>query len=66
MNNEPVSIWAAINAALIATWNIVALLAEFEPELSQLVNVALGAWVLVISFYVRSRVTPVGTNTTDV
>ena len=57
MNTEPVSITAAITAAIQATLAIL-LFVDVDPELVGALQVALIAWVGVIAVIVRSRVTP--------
>lgn len=59
MNTEPVRLWALINAALLATLNVLALVFKWGPELLAGLNLAVGAWVAAIGEYVRSKVTPV-------
>jgi hypothetical protein len=55
---EPVSIVAALNAALIATVNLIAYLGDWSDTATQLVNIAIAAWVVTISMIVRREVTP--------
>ena len=59
MGKEPVAIISAINAALAATWGVLIIALDIEPELAGAVTVALGAWVGVAGAIVRQRVTPV-------
>lgn len=58
MNNEPVAIGAAINAAITATLAIL-LFVGVDPELVGALTLAATAWVAVAAAIVRSRVTPV-------
>lgn len=61
MNSEPVTITQALNAALIATFNVIAIVASIDATTAAAVNIALGAWVLVIGFFLRQKVTPIVT-----
>lgn len=56
---EPVTVWGAINAALIATWGIIdASVPSIPDTVSGAVTTAIGAWVLVASFIARRSTTP--------
>lgn len=56
--NEPVSLTQAISAALLATVNVLALLFGWSAETTAALNLAVGAWVAVAGFWLRSQVTP--------
>lgn len=58
MNQEPVSIIAAINAAITATLAIL-LFVGVAPELVGALTLAATAWIGVAAAFVRSRVRPV-------
>jgi hypothetical protein len=58
MSTEPVSVIAAITAALTSTIAI-ALFFGADPELVAAVTLAVTAWVGVAAAVVRSKVTPV-------
>lgn len=55
---EPVTLSAAITAALLATVNLLAYLLDWSDTATQLVNICVAAWVLVASMVVRQMVTP--------
>lgn len=58
MNQEPVAITAAINAAITATLAIL-LFVGISPELVGALTLAATAWIGVVAAVVRARVTPV-------
>ena len=55
---QPVTVWGAINAALVSTWGVIVLAADVPSDISGAVTAAIGAWVLVASFVARRRTTP--------
>ena len=55
---EPVTVWGAINAALVATWGVIVLAAGIRPDIAGAVTTMIGAWVLAASFIARRRTTP--------
>ena len=57
MTNEPVSVFAAINAAVVATLAIL-MFAGVDPDLVGAITLAATAWIGVAAVVVRSRVTP--------
>lgn len=58
LRNEPVTFSAALTAALIATVNVLAIIFSWDEAIVAGLNLAIGAWVLVISLVVRQWVTP--------
>jgi len=56
VDSEPVTIMAAINAAIASTLGVLTITGVLEPEVAGAIGAALGAWILVGSFFVRSRV----------
>lgn len=58
MNTEPVSIVAALNAAVVATLAIL-MFVGVDPELVGALTLAVTGWIGVGAAIVRSRVTPV-------
>jgi len=58
MNDEPVTSGGVLNAAILATVNVLALVLDWEASIVAAVNLAVGAWVVAIAFFVRSKVTP--------
>jgi len=56
--NEPVSMYAAITAAVTATVNLLGLLFSWSGDLIASLNLCLIAWVGVGAYVVRGRVTP--------
>lgn len=59
LKNEPVGLPSLLTAALVATWNVIVLVADLEPELAAGVNITIGAWIAVLAWWMRSKVTPV-------
>jgi len=57
-NTEPVTLAAALNAALVATVNLLAIIFNWEADVIAGLNLVLGAWIAVVAFFVRQRVTP--------
>lgn len=55
---EPVRLISLLNAALIATFAIVAYVTKMAPEARALVSTALVAWVAVAGEIARSKVVP--------
>lgn len=62
LTTEPVTLPAVLTAALVATWNVLVIIFDIDPDLAAAVNIMLGAWVGVLAFWVRSRVSPVRTH----
>jgi hypothetical protein len=58
LKNEPVGLVAAVNAALLATWGVVVVIAEIGPEVAGSITVMIGAWVGVGGWFVRRLVEP--------
>jgi hypothetical protein len=56
MVREPARVAALVNAALIATVNLVAYLLEWAGDTVVLVNIVVAAWVAVAGELVRARV----------
>jgi len=56
---EPVSVTTLLTAAVVATINAVAIILEWSADLTAGLNLAAAAWVAVLGFFLRSRVTPV-------
>jgi fatty acid desaturase len=56
--NEPVTLAGAITAAITATINLLALVFGWDGTIVAGLNLAIGAWVVVVSFIVREKVTP--------
>lgn len=56
--NEPVTVAGAINAAILATTAVLALVLSWDASVVAAVNIALSAWIIVIALVVRSVVTP--------
>ena len=57
---EPVTLASAITTALLVTVALLAFIFQWSGELVGLINIVIGAWVVVISLVVRQRVTPNG------
>lgn len=60
MNNEPVTITAAINAALVSSWGLLVLIFDISDSISAAVSVMMSTWIIAIALIVRGKVTPVG------
>jgi len=61
MEDEPVTLVAAINGAIGATVGVLTITGVVSPEVGGSLAIALGAWVLVgARLLVRPRVTPNG------
>lgn len=58
MNQEPVAIVSLVNAALAATIAVLALVLDWSTDFTAGLTAALGAWVLVVGAFLRSKVTP--------
>jgi hypothetical protein len=55
---EPVRLMSLINAALVASFAIVAYVTSLTPEATALITTALAAWVAVAGEIARSKVVP--------
>jgi len=58
-NTEPVALTTALTAAVVATINVLAIVLEWSTDLTAGLNIAAAAWVAVLGFFLRGRVTPV-------
>lgn len=56
--DEPVQLSGLINAALLATINLLGLILNWDVAVVAGLNLVVGAWVLVAMRLVRARVTP--------
>ena len=61
ITNEPVSITTALTAAVVATINVLGILLNWSADLIAGLNIAAAAWIGVLGFYLRMKVTPVAT-----
>ncbi len=59
IKSEPVSITTALTAAIVATINVLGLLLDWSADLIAGLNIAAAAWIGVLGFWIRSKVTPV-------
>jgi uncharacterized membrane protein len=57
---EPVTLASAVTTALLVTVSLFAYLFSWSGDVVALINLVIGAWVVVISLVVRGRVTPNG------
>jgi uncharacterized membrane protein len=55
---QPVTLAGAVTAAITATVNLLALIFGWDGTIVAGLNLVLGAWIVVISFVVRAKVTP--------
>lgn len=55
---QPVTLAGAVTAAITATVNLLALIFGWDGTIVAGLNLVIGAWIVVISFVVRARVTP--------
>lgn len=60
METEPTRLVSLLNAALAATVGILMVTGVLEEDVGGAITIALGAWVLFLGEWLRSRVTPVG------
>lgn len=60
LKTEPVSLPSALTAALLATWNVIAMVTTIEPDITAAGNIMIGAWVAFLAFWMRGKVSPVG------
>ena len=61
LSTEPVSITTALTAAVVATINVLGILLNWSADLIAGLNIAAAAWIGVLGFYLRMKVTPVAT-----
>ena len=61
IKTEPVSITTALTAAIVATINVVGLLVNWSADLIAGLNIAAAAWIGVLGFWIRTKVTPIAT-----
>ena len=61
IKTEPVSITTALTAAIVATINVLGILLDWSPDVIAGLNIAAAAWIGVLGFYLRAKVTPVAT-----
>jgi len=59
LRTEPVTITTALSAAVVATINVLGILLNWDADLIAGLNIAAAAWVALLGFWIRSRVTPV-------
>ena len=59
LKTEPVSITTALTAAVVATINVVGILIDWPADTIAGLNIAAAAWIGVLGFWIRSKVTPV-------
>lgn len=59
LQTEPVGLPALLTAALVATWNVIVLIFGIDEAIAAAVNIALGAWIAVLAWWMRSKVVPV-------
>lgn len=59
VSNEPVSVQAAVTAALITTVTLLAVIFSWSEPLVAALNLCVVAWVTIGALLVRSRVVPV-------
>jgi len=58
IKTEPVSITTALTAAVVATINVLGLLLDWSSDLIAGLNVVAAAWVGVLGFWLRMKVSP--------
>ncbi len=58
LKTEPATITTALSAAVVATINVLAILLDWSTDLTAALNIAAAAWVAMLGFWIRSRVTP--------
>jgi len=62
MGDNPVTLPSAITAAVIATINVLALIFTWDVAVVAGLNLAASAWIIVLAFFIRTKVTPTGTS----
>jgi fatty acid desaturase len=55
---QPVTLAGAVTAAITATVNLLALIFGWDGTIVAGLNLVIGAWIVVISFVVKAKVTP--------
>lgn len=60
LTTEPVSITTALTAAIVATINLLGIVLNWSGDVIAALNIAAAAWVGLLGFYLRSKVTPAG------
>ncbi len=58
IKTEPVSITTALTAAIVATINVLGILLDWSADLIAGLNIAAAAWVGVLGFWLRMKVSP--------
>ena len=58
MGSNPVTLPAALTAAATATINVLAMVLHWSTELVGGLNLAASAWIIVGSFWIRTKVAP--------
>ena len=61
LTTEPVALTTALTAAVVATINVLGILLDWSADLIAGLNIAAAAWIGVLGFYLRAKVTPVAT-----
>ncbi|HUW02464.1 MAG TPA: hypothetical protein VMW08_08960 [Acidimicrobiales bacterium] len=61
LSTEPAALTTAITAAVIATINVLGIIFGWTEAVLGGLNIAAAAWVGVLGFWIRGKVTPVAT-----
>lgn len=59
IRTEPATVTTALTAAVVGTLNVLAILLEWSTDLTAALNIAAAAWIAVLGFWIRSKVSPV-------
>ena len=59
LKTEPATLTTALTAAIVATVNVLGILFDWSADLIAGLNIAAAAWVGVLGFIIRARVSPV-------
>jgi len=59
LQTEPVSVTTLLTAAVVATINVLAIILDWSGDVTAGLNIAAAAWVAVLGYFLRGRVTPV-------
>ncbi len=61
LSTEPAALTTTISAAVVATINVLGIVLGWSEAVLGGLNIAAAAWVAVLGFWIRSKVTPVAT-----
>jgi hypothetical protein len=59
LEHEPAALTTALSAAVIATINVIGMVMAWSNDVVAAVNIAAAGWIVVLGFWIRSKVVPV-------